>query len=56
MVLDPDPRNSDTFWQTLVANVAAFADEERDRSECRIALDEYANMFEILMYASKDGS
>lgn len=59
--LDPDPRNSDCFWRTLVANVTVTTATETSKNEHGIATstpapEEYANMFEILLYASDDGS
>ncbi|KAL8687732.1 MAG: hypothetical protein Q9218_006183 [Villophora microphyllina] len=60
--LDPDPRNSDAFWRTCVANLAADAsivyDHKLEVPDCDSthAPDEYANMFELLMYASVEGS
>ena len=61
--LDPDPRNSDCFWRTLVANDNATASIAMHFSKpghkipvSTQAPEEYAEMFEILMYASDDGS
>ena len=59
--LQPDPRNSDSFWRTLVANVTATTATETSKNEHGMTLstpapEEYANMFEILLYSSEDGS
>lgn len=59
--LQPDPRNSDSFWRTLVANVTATTATETSKNEHGTTLstpapEEYANMFEILLYSSEDGS
>ena len=47
VALDPDPRNSDAFWRTLVANVTTTVD-----AVSMPAPAEFAEMFEILAYGS----
>ena len=59
--LQPDPRNSDSFWRTLVANETAFTAIETSKNGLSTTLstpapEEYAAMFEILLYSSEDGS
>ena len=59
--LEPDPRNSDAFWRTLIANETAFTAIETSKNMLSTTIstpapEEFANMFEILLYSSEDGS
>ena len=55
LTLDPNPRNLDVFWRTVIGNTAIFDEKEREGFSSAPAPGEYREMFEMLLYASEDG-